>query len=114
MYLSLQKGHPVTLDKVETIAGGLAPPFAGAYTYEHVKKYVDQVVLVSDEQIKKAMKVLFKDCKLVVEPSGAAPLAAIMNYEKLGGLAVKGAKICLGLCGGNISVSDLQKHIESV
>eukprot|EP01091_Cochliopodium_minus_P006767 TRINITY_DN1674_c1_g1_i1.p1 TRINITY_DN1674_c1_g1~~TRINITY_DN1674_c1_g1_i1.p1 ORF type:complete len:442 (-),score=164.66 TRINITY_DN1674_c1_g1_i1:59-1384(-) len=114
MYKSLKEGYPVTLDSVNTIASGLAPPFAGTYTYEHVKKNVDEVVLVSDEQIKQAMKILYNEFKLVIEPSGAAPLAALLFNKVLGGVEVKGLNIVCGLCGGNVSIEDLHKFISNI
>jgi len=78
MYLSLKEGKPVKLSKINTIVAGLAAPFAGVHCYEHVKRYVDDVVLVSDEEVVQAMKVLYDVFKLVVEPAAAAGFAALM------------------------------------
>jgi threonine dehydratase len=70
MYQSVQKGQPVSLQKIETFVNGLAPPYAGKNAYEIVKRYVDEIVLVEDDQVKDAMKLLYNDQKVVVEPAG--------------------------------------------
>ena len=51
MSRSLVEGEPVTLDRIDTIADGLAAPFAGCHTFEHVRRHVDTVVRVPDEAI---------------------------------------------------------------
>eukprot|EP01121_Diplochlamys_sp_Union-15-3_P016665 TRINITY_DN571_c0_g1_i1.p1 TRINITY_DN571_c0_g1~~TRINITY_DN571_c0_g1_i1.p1 ORF type:complete len:328 (-),score=55.52 TRINITY_DN571_c0_g1_i1:6-989(-) len=106
MYLSLKEGHAITLDKVETIATGLGPPYAGKICYEHVKRFVEQIVLVNDDEIKQAVKVLYNDYKLVVEPSGAAGLAALM-CNKISDVA--GKNVVVVISGGNVSINDLNK-----
>ena len=78
MRASLDAGKLVTLPSVDTIADGLKPLRVGPLTLEHVGKYVDDVVLVSDEEILAATRHLILKEKLVVEPSGAAALAAVM------------------------------------
>lgn len=75
---SLKRGEPVHLDRVDTIADGLAPPFVGKHTLAHVQKLVDDVVLVQDEEIVEAMRLILERCKLVAEPAAAAPLAALL------------------------------------
>jgi threonine dehydratase len=79
MSRSLEQGVPAHLDKVETIADGLAPPFAGEHTLRHVQAFVDEVVRVTDEEIAGAVRVLVRRCKLAAEPSGAASLAALLS-----------------------------------
>ena len=61
-----------------SVASGLNPPFAGHNAFEHVKAYVDGVILVSDEEIVQAVDLLFQH-GLVVEPSGAAALTAVLT-----------------------------------
>ena len=60
------------------MASGLNPPFAGANAFEHVKAYVDGIILVTDEEIIQAVDLLFRH-GLVVEPSGAAALTAVLT-----------------------------------
>ena len=78
MRRSLDAGEPVRLDRVDTVADGLAPPMAGRLTYRVVRRYVDDVVTVRDEEILAAMRAIFSRTKLVVEPSGAAAVAALL------------------------------------
>ncbi|MHA2098495.1 MAG: threonine/serine dehydratase [Candidatus Kariarchaeaceae archaeon] len=79
MSLSLAKNEVVTLEKVDTIADGLAAPWAGDHTLAHTKKYVDGVIIVTDEEIRRAMKNLVLNDKIVAEPAGAASLAALLS-----------------------------------
>ena len=62
----------------ESVAAGLAPPFAGANAFIHVKAHVDAVLNVSEEEIKAAVRLAI-DKKMVVEPSGVAGLAALLS-----------------------------------
>jgi threonine dehydratase len=99
MHGSLQQGHALTLDTTHTIADGLAAPFAGEHTFVHVRQYVDDVVLVSDEEIITAMLLIMERSKLFVEPSGAAGFAALL-HEKI--RVQPGATVVCVLSGGNI------------
>jgi threonine dehydratase len=97
---SLKKGELVTLPGTNTVADGLKPVRAGELTFEHVRKYVDDVVLVSDEEILSATRHLITREKLVVEPSGAATTAAILSGKlKL----PKGAVVAV-ISGGNVDL----------
>lgn len=79
MHSSLQAGHPVTLDTVDTIADGLRPVRVGDLTLRHAQEQVDEVVTVSDDAIRNAARHLFNETHLVVEYSGAASLAALLQ-----------------------------------
>jgi len=78
MTRALAAGKPVRMDSVDTIADGLAPPFVGELNLQHVRSQVEQVVLVSDDEIRMALRLLLERCKLGAEPSGAAALAALL------------------------------------
>jgi threonine dehydratase len=78
MFNSLATGHAVHLDSVNTIADGLAAPFAGELTYRIVRELVDEVVLISDAEIAAAVPVLIESAKVVPEPAGAAALGALL------------------------------------
>ncbi len=101
MYLSLEKGHPVKLNSVNTIADALAVPYAGELTYAVVSKLVDQILCVSDDDIKQAVKFLLQRCKLVVEPGGAAALAALLSGKFK---AAAHARNAIVLSGGNVDL----------
>src|SRR5438067_2874648 len=78
MTRALAAGHPVTLERMDTIADGLTAPFAGRHTLRHVQRFVDQVVTVSDVDIAAALRLIMERCKLAAEPAGAAALAGLM------------------------------------
>jgi threonine dehydratase len=99
MVASLQQGKAVALDQTHTIADGLAAPFAGEHTYAHVRQWVDEVVLVSDEEVITAMLLIMERSKLFVEPSGAAGFAALLHNKIT---VPSGATVVCVLSGGNI------------
>lgn len=101
MRRSLHAGEPVVLDAVKTIADSLGAPYAAEYGFSIVDQFVDDVVLVDDDDIRVAMRALFSDAKLVVEPASAAPLAAICGplRERL-----KDKRIALIVSGSNIDL----------
>jgi threonine dehydratase len=94
---SLAQGAPVELDTVSTIADGIAANKPGDLTLAHVSALVDEVVTVSDDAIAQALVMTAERMKLVIEPSGAAAVAATM--QNLGGLV---PPVCVVLSGGNI------------
>jgi threonine dehydratase len=78
-YRSREAGKVVVLDRTDTIADGLKPLAISELTFAHMRRRVDGVVLVTDEQILAAARLLVDREKLVVEPSGAAALAALLH-----------------------------------
>jgi threonine ammonia-lyase medium form len=105
MRASLDAGHAVRLEKVDTIADGLAAPMAGALTYEVVRRYVDDVVLVSDDDITSAMRALLSRTKLLVEPAGAAGMAAVLAGKLP---LAEGKRVVVVLSGGNVDLPKLK------
>ena len=99
MTVSLLEGEPVHLDTVNTVADGLAAPFAGEHTLAHVQAYVDDVVLVSDDEIIEAMGVIMERCKLVAEPAAASTLAALLSGKVR---VPQGSTVVCVLSGGNV------------
>ena len=75
---SLRLGEPARLERLDTIADGLAAPFAGRLNYLHARELVDEMVLVTDDEIIAAIPVLMERCKIVPEPAGAATVAALL------------------------------------
>lgn len=104
MYRSLEVGHAVHLVSVETIADGLAPPMAGELNHAILAEHARGVVLVHDDEIVSAMKLLLERTKLLVEPSGAAGLAALLS-DRLTPRA--GAPVVVVLSGGNADLGRL-------
>ncbi|MBW1712028.1 MAG: pyridoxal-phosphate dependent enzyme [Deltaproteobacteria bacterium] len=110
MVRSLEAGRAVEIDQVQTIADGLAVKKPSQKTVDVIKETVDQVVLVSDEEIKEAIFLLLERAKLVVEPAGAASLAAVLN-RRLPDLA--GKKTAVLLTGGNVDFQLLAQIVTS-
>ena len=106
---SLAAGKPIPLDNIQTIADGLSAPFTGQRNLDHIKTFVDEMVIVSDLEIKENLWYLIERTKVLAEPSAVAPLAALqsgkINYAE-------NEKICLIICGGNIDKSILQRILE--
>jgi threonine dehydratase len=105
---ALASGAPVTLPAARTIAEGIAVRRAGARTLEVVKRYVDDIVLVDEEEIAEAILTLLEKEKTVAEGAGAAPLAALLHHR----LPVEGKKVAVVVCGGNIDVNVVSRIIE--
>ena len=107
MRASLDQGAVVRLDHISTIADGIAVKSPSALTLEHVRALVDDVLTVTDDQISRAMILLLERCKAVVEPAGAAGLAAV-----LAGLVPGDDPVVAVLSGGNVDPLVLIKLIE--
>lgn len=102
MARSFRAGSPQSIDAVRTIADSLGAPRAEPYSYALNRAFVDDVVLVSDAQIRAAMRLLFRSAKLITEPAGAASLAALMYplRERL-----DGQRVGVIVCGANIDIT---------
>ncbi len=102
---SLASGELETLATIETIADGLAAPFAGPLSQAIIERFVDDVVLVTDEEIVTALRLILERAKVLVEPAGAAGVAALLNGAA--GLAPGTAAVAT-LSGGNIDSGRLR------
>ena len=107
MTASLAAGQPVSLPSTSSIADGLMPVRPGDHTFEHVKAFVDAVVTVDDASIARAALWLFHEAKQVVEPSGAATVAAVLWPKAGGPLEDRSQKIVAILSGGNVAPDTL-------
>lgn len=103
---SIAAGHPVRVSGHPTIADGIAVNEPGRLTFELVRKYVDEIVEVSDADISRAILLLLERAKLVVEPAGATGVAAM-----LAGKIHDSGKTVSVLSGGNIDPMMLEKVI---
>jgi threonine dehydratase len=100
LYEALKQDKLVTIENPQTIADGLLGQTIGELNFDICKKYVDEVLLVSDDAMKQAVKTLLFESHLLTEPSGAASVAALLS----GGYTPKpGEKVGLVISGGNIS-----------
>src|SRR5579884_3282549 len=102
LYEALRAGRPVTLERIESIAAdSLGAQSVAPINYELARRYVERVVLVSDEDIVAAQRFLWEEVRLVAEPGGAAALAALLAGTS--GLP-EGARVGVVVCGSNAAV----------
>ena len=106
MRASLDAGHPVTLPSTATIADGLMPVRPGDLTFDHITRFADDVVTVSDDQIVEAVLWAFNRMKIVAEPSGAASLAAVLSGAAERHGRIEGPVVAI-ISGGNMGVERL-------
>jgi threonine dehydratase len=109
MDLALAAGHPVTLERVDTIADGIAVKQVSPLTLAHAQAFIDDIVTVDDEEISRALVLLLERAKAVVEPAGAAALAAVLA-GRVGG--VPGSPVAVILSGGNVDPALLTRLIQ--
>ncbi|MDH3972290.1 MAG: threonine ammonia-lyase, biosynthetic [Gammaproteobacteria bacterium] len=109
MYEALKRGRRVTLKQVGIFADGVAVRQAGKEPYRIARQHVDDMVLVSTDEICAAMKDIFDDCRAVVEPAGALAIAGIKKYVEQTG--VKGKDLVAINSGANINFDRL-RHVS--
>lgn len=108
MSLSLKKGTVVETGSGQTIADGIAIKKVGELTFEMVKKYVDEIISVDDNEIEEALLLLTERKRIVVEGAGAAGLAGLFKRKK----KFHQKNVLIVISGGNIDISILAKIIE--
>jgi threonine dehydratase len=108
MHRSFASGRPESIDKIRTIADSLGAPHAAPYSFALCHRYVDELVKVSDDELRAAMALLFQSAKLAVEPAGAATTAALVGplCERL-----RGKRVALIVCGSNIDATTFTQHL---
>jgi threonine dehydratase len=109
MLASIEEGRLVTVDAASTIADGIAVKRAGELTFEHVRRLVDEIVTVSEEEIASAILYLLEKEKTVVEGAGAVGVAALLNHKVRG---LEGRRVVAVVSGGNIDVNVVARVIE--
>lgn len=107
-YRSLRSGSIQPSVNPNTICDGLLTSL-GQLNYSYIKQYVDDILLVSDEQIIVAMKLIYERMKIIVEPSSATVLAAVIANKKL----FEGKKVGLILSGGNVDMNSFFEWYKS-
>jgi threonine dehydratase len=102
-YLSFSKGERVTIPSPDTIADGLRSPCPGKLTFPIIQRHVEQMLLVTEAEIRATMRFMLERMKILVEPSGAVAAAAVL-FGKLPA-DVKSAGVIIS--GGNVDVEFL-------
>ena len=105
---SLDKGIPTTIDDVDTVADGIATGGVSDLTFDLIEQHVDDVVVVSDQEIATAILLLLQRTKQLVEGAGAVSVAAIMSED----LDVSGETVVPILSGGNLDMTTLQRLLS--
>jgi threonine dehydratase len=102
MHRSFAQGSPASIDKVRTIADSLGAPHAAPYSFSLCRQYVDELVMVNDDDLRRNMVRMFYGLKLAVEPAGAAAIAALCGplRERL-----RGKRVGIIVCGTNIDLA---------
>lgn len=108
MYESVVAGKVVTVPGGATIADGIAVKTPGDITFDIVRNYVDEIVLVTEGEISSAILSLMENDKVIAEGAGASTLAAVL-YNKFN---YRDKKVCCVLSGGNIDVTRISKVID--
>ena len=109
MHRSFASGKAEAIDHVDTIADSLAAPHAAPYSFSLCYEHVDDLVLVSDDMMKSAMRLMFRDAKLAVEPAGAAATAAVVGPLR-SRLADK--RVGVIVCGANIDAQTFTRYLR--
>jgi threonine dehydratase len=109
MHRSFASGQPERIDAVRTIADSLGAPFSAPYSFSLCQKYVDELVLISDDQMRQAMGLLFSGMKLAVEPAGAAATAALCGPLRQ---TLRGKRVGVIVCGTNIDVATFAREVD--
>ncbi len=109
LFRSFESGSPESLERVDTVADSLGAPYSLPYSFGVCRRFVDEVVRVSDDDLCRAMFYLFRDAKLVAEPAAAAATAALLGplRERL-----DGKKIGLIVCGSNIDSTRFNELLD--
>lgn len=108
MHRSFAAGAPRSIERVATIADSLGAPYALPMSFELCRRNVDQLVLVSDDELRSAMRFLLRNAKLGVEPAGAAATAALLGPLRE---SLRGRRVGLIVCGSNIDSAGFARLI---
>ena len=111
MHRSFASGHPESIPKINTIADSLGSPRTEPYSLELCRQNVDDLVMVNDDELRQAMRLMFGGMKLAVEPAGAAALAAICG--RLNDRLI-GKKVGLIVSGTNIDLGTYNRYLQQV
>lgn len=110
MHRSFAAGSPQPIEAVRTIADSLGAPHAAPYSFDLCRRHVDELVLVDDDAMRRAMRLLFASAKLAVEPAGAAATAALCGPLRD---RLAGRRVGLIVCGANIDPATFATHLAA-
>lgn len=99
MHRSFDSGKPEAIERVRTIADSLGAPHTAPYSLALCRRHIDELVLIDDDAICRAMRLIFDEAKLAVEPAGAAATAALCGPLRE---TLRGRKVGVVVCGSNI------------
>jgi threonine dehydratase len=105
---AIKKDQICEVNAIPTIADGIAVKKAGSKTFELIRKYVDEIVTVSEDDIAKSILFLLEKSKVSAEGAGATPVAAILADR----INLIGKKICAVISGGNIDINLLERVLN--
>ncbi len=108
MSRSFAAGAPVSAGTITTIADSLAPPFSLPYSYALCRRYLDDLVLVDDDELCRALALVFQGAKLAVEPAGAATTAGLIGPLQQ---RLAGKHVGLIVCGSNIDPETYSRYL---
>ncbi|KND61578.1 putative amino-acid dehydratase [Candidatus Burkholderia verschuerenii] len=108
MSQSFAANHTIKLDTMHSIADSLMAPHTEQYSYELCRRHIDEIVTVSDDELRNGMRLLFSEMKLAVEPACAAATAALLGplRERL-----QGKRVGVLLCGTNTDAATFARHL---
>jgi threonine dehydratase len=109
MYRSLQAGRIVALDRVNTIADGLAASAPGKFTFELAQRNVDEMIIVQEAEMLRAIRLMFEWEHLLAEPAGAAALAALLYHHR----PAPNEKVVVILSGANVTDEVMIRALKS-
>jgi threonine dehydratase len=108
MHRSFAAGEPRPIERVATIADSLGAPYALPISFALCRRNVDRLVLVTDDEMRSAMRFLLRNAKLAVEPAGAAATAALRGPLRQ---QLRGKRVALIVCGSNIDAATFARLI---
>ena len=111
MHRSFAAGAPVAIEAVRTIADSLGAPHAAPYSFGLCRRFLDGLVKIDDEAMRRAMALLFSEMKLAVEPAGAAATAALCGPLRV---RLAGKRVGVIVCGANIDIAGFARHAGGV
>lgn len=108
MHRSFASGSPQSIASVRTIADSLGAPHAAPYSMALCQRFVDELVLIDDDMIRDAMRTLFVNARLAVEPAGAAATAAVLGPLRD---RLQGKRVVSIVCGSNMDPETFQVYL---
>jgi threonine dehydratase len=109
MWRSLEAGRIVALDRVSTIADGLAASSPGTLTFAMARRFVDEIVRVDDEELLRAIRLMFELEHVLTEPAGAAGVAGLLRLTPRS----PGERVVVIVSGANVSGEVLARALKS-